>query len=99
MINRGLFRNLSIKRKLTLLVMSTSAAALLLACAVFGFYDVYSFRKRMVSDLGAAALGLSINVTPALDFHDERGAEDILEGLRARPNIVGAVIELSLIHI
>jgi signal transduction histidine kinase/DNA-binding response OmpR family regulator len=92
-INQGLFKNLSIKRKLTLLVMSTSAAALLLACAVFAFYDVYTFRKRMVSDQGAAALGLAINVTPALDFGDPRGAQDILEGLRARPNVVIAVIE------
>jgi hypothetical protein len=92
-MSRGLFDNLSIKRKLMLLVMSTSAAALLLACALFAFYDVYTFRKRMVSDLGAASLGLAINVTPALDFGDQRFAEDILEGLRARPNVVAAVIE------
>ncbi len=93
MISRGRFDNLSIKRKLMLLVMSTSAAALLLACTVFAAYDVYTFRKRMVSDLSAAGLGLAINVTPALDFGDQRFAEDILEGLRARPNVVGAVIE------
>ena len=93
MISRGLFRNLSIKRKLTLLVMSTSAAALLLACAVFAFYDVYTFRRRMVSDLGTAAQGLDINVNAALDFGERTSAELILEGLRARPNIVTAVIE------
>jgi signal transduction histidine kinase/DNA-binding response OmpR family regulator len=92
-ISRGVFDNLSIKRKLMLLVMSTSAAAVLLACAVFAFYDVYTFRKRLVSDLGATSDGLAINVTPALDFGDQRFAEDILEGLRARPNVVGAVIE------
>ena len=93
MISRGRFADLSIKCKLMLLVMSTSAAALLLACAVFAFYDVYTFRKRMVSDLGAAGLGIAINVTPALDFGDQRFAEDILEGLRARPNVTDAVIE------
>jgi signal transduction histidine kinase/DNA-binding response OmpR family regulator len=92
-ILRGRFDNISIKRKLMVLVMSTSAAALLLACAVFAFYDIYTFRKRMVSDLGAASLGLAINVNAALDVGDYQTAEEILEGLRARPNIVTAVIE------
>ena len=93
MILRGRFANISIKRKLMVLVMSTSAAALLLACAVFAFYDIYSFRKRMVSDLETVAQGLDINVNAALDFADLGTTEEILEGLRARRNIVNAVIE------
>jgi len=92
-ILRGRFDNISIKRKLMVLVMSTSAAALLLACAVFAFYDIYTFRKRMVSDLSSASLGLAINVNAALDLGEPRSAEEILEGLRARPNVVSAVIE------
>jgi signal transduction histidine kinase/DNA-binding response OmpR family regulator len=92
-MRRGRFANLSIKRKLMLFVMSTSGAALLLACAVFAFYDIYTFRKRMVSDLDAASHGLAINVNAAVEFSDQKSADDILEGLRARPNIVTAVIE------
>jgi signal transduction histidine kinase/DNA-binding response OmpR family regulator len=92
-IIRGRFDNLSIKSKLMLLVMSTSAAALLLACAVFAFYDIYTFRKRMVADLVTVAQGLDINVNAALDLTELGTAEEILEGLRARRNIVNAVIE------
>jgi signal transduction histidine kinase/DNA-binding response OmpR family regulator len=90
----GLFRTLSIRRKLTMIVMSTSGVALLLACLGFVAYDTYTFRRRMASDLSVVAQGLAINLTPALDFSDERFAADILLALRARPNVVSAAILL-----
>ena len=39
------FRNMPIRRKLTVIMMSTSSAALLLACVSFGFYDLLTFRQ------------------------------------------------------
>src|SRR6185295_5492040 len=86
----GFFANASIKRKLTLVVMFTSGFALLMACAGFMAYDVYTSRQRMATDLSLVAEGLAINVTPALDFQDPRGAEDVLRSLRARSNVVAA---------
>ncbi|HVQ32217.1 MAG TPA: response regulator [Vicinamibacteria bacterium] len=86
----GFFANASIKRKLTLVVMFTSGFALLIACAAFMAYDVYTSRQRMATDLALVAEGLAINVTPALDFQDPRGAEDVLRSLRARSNVVAA---------
>ena len=88
----GFFANASIKRKLTLVVMFTSGFALLMACAAFMAYDVYTSRQRMATDLSLVAEGLAINVTPALDFQDPRGAEDVLRSLRARSNVVGALV-------
>ena len=44
-------RNLSIKRKLTVIVMAASSVALLLACAAFGLYDKITFQQFMVERL------------------------------------------------
>ena len=38
------FRNLSIRRKLTLIVHGTSSVALLIACVAFVVYDTFTFR-------------------------------------------------------
>jgi signal transduction histidine kinase/DNA-binding response OmpR family regulator len=91
-MSRQMFKNLSIRHKLTLIVLFTSSVALLLACLAFMAYDHYTFRQRMATDLQVAAEGITINVTPALDFADQRLAEDILGALRARANVVSACI-------
>jgi signal transduction histidine kinase len=85
---RKRFLDLPIRRKLIVLVMGTSTAALLLACLLFVGYDVVDFRQRMMADLSVAAEGVIITVTPAVDFGDPIGAEDVLASLRARPNVV-----------
>jgi signal transduction histidine kinase/ActR/RegA family two-component response regulator len=86
------FRDLSIRRKLTLLVMGTTTFALLLACALFVAYDVIDARERMREDLSVVAEGVIITATPAVDFGDAMGAEDVLAALRARPNVTVARI-------
>ena len=86
------FRDLSIRRKLTLLVMGTTTFALLLACALFVAYDVIDARERMREDLSVVAEGVIITVTPAVDFGDAMGAEEVLAALRARPSITVARI-------
>jgi signal transduction histidine kinase/DNA-binding response OmpR family regulator len=86
------FKNASIKRKLNLIVTFTSGFALLVACAAFMAYDVYTARQRMATDLSLVAEGLAINVAPALDFQDPRGAEELLLSLRARSNVVAAFV-------
>jgi signal transduction histidine kinase/DNA-binding response OmpR family regulator len=86
----SLFRNLSIRRKLTVIVMATSGAALLLAALFLLVYDVHTFRKAMVSDLEVAADGLRINLAAALEFDDQANAEKTLAALTARPHIAAA---------
>ena len=46
-----LFQSLSIKRKLMWIIMLTSAAVLLLACAAFVTYDQVIFRRTVRSDV------------------------------------------------
>jgi signal transduction histidine kinase/CheY-like chemotaxis protein len=84
------FRNLSIRRKLTVIVMATSGAALLLAAAFLLVYDIHTFRKAMISDLEVAADGLRINLAAALEFTDQENAEKTLAALAARPHVVAA---------
>ena len=50
--------NLSIKRKLTWIIMLTSGIALLLACLAFIVYDRVTFKDSMVRDLMTMAEGI-----------------------------------------
>ena len=86
------FRNLSIRKKLTLIVMSTSSAALLVASFAFMVYDTITFRQRMVNDLTVVAGGVAINSSAALAFEVEGSGQEILGALRAYPHIVAACI-------
>ena len=49
------FRNASIQRKQTLIILLTTSVALLLACVAFGTYEVLTFRKTMLRDLTTLA--------------------------------------------
>ncbi len=86
------FRNLSIRRKLTLIVMSTSSVALLVASLAIAVYDTVTFRQRMVNDLNVVADGVGINSSAALAFDVASSGQDILAALRAYPHIVAACI-------
>jgi signal transduction histidine kinase/DNA-binding response OmpR family regulator len=89
---RRAFRDLSIRHKLTLIVMFTSGVAVLLACFGFIAYDDITFRNKMVNDMAVVADGLAINLTAALDFGDQRSAAEILGALRVRANLVSAAV-------
>ena len=51
----NLFRKLSIRGKLMLIVMAASSTALLLACGTFLSYDLHVFRQSRQSQLIAIA--------------------------------------------
>ena len=86
------FRDLPINRKLMLIIMLTSTAALLLACTAFVIYDIKTFRDAMVDELSSLAEIVGANSTAALTFDDQGAAEEILASLRAKPHIVFACI-------
>ncbi len=86
------FRDLSIRRKLMLIIMVTSSVALLLACAAFIGYDRYTFRRAKVHDLMTVADMIGSNSTAALAFGDADSAREILGALRAKEHIVAACV-------
>jgi signal transduction histidine kinase/DNA-binding response OmpR family regulator len=83
---------LSIRRKLTLIGMLTSAVALIVACAVFLAYDVIYFRRAMVHQLSLQADIIGANSTAALTFDDAHGARDTLGALAADEHVIAAWI-------
>src|SRR5262245_59957361 len=87
------FRDRSIKQKLTLIMMVTSAIALLLSITVLAAYDVVSFRQQMAGDLVTLAEGVGANSAAALSFDlPQSGEEILLHSLRAQPRIVAAAL-------
>ena len=70
---RRLLRNLSIRRKLTFIVLVTSGVAVILASATFLAYDFVAFREQMVASLQATAKNIGLFAAPALwpDYAEE----------------------------
>jgi len=86
------FRDLSLRRKQTLIIMLTSSVVLLLACAAFVAYDVARFRREMVESTSSLAEVVGNSTTAAIDFNDPAAAVQILAALRGEPNIVKALV-------
>jgi len=86
------FRHGGIRRKLTLIVMVSSCAALLLACVAYVVNDVFSYRKVMLNDLTTRAEIIGNNSTAALSFGDPKPVEEIMAALSADPHLVVACV-------
>jgi signal transduction histidine kinase/DNA-binding response OmpR family regulator len=84
--------NLSLKRKLQVIIMVTVGAALVLACATFLAYDLIAFKRSMQRDLETLAEILGSNSTAALTFGDRSVARELLSGLKAKQHILTAGI-------
>ena len=88
-------RNVSIKRKLLLIIMLTSSVALLMASGTFVVYELIRFRDDMVRDLTIKAdivASQSTASTAALGFKDAKTVTDVLNKLVAEKHIVAARI-------
>jgi PAS domain S-box-containing protein len=83
---------LPLARKLTLTMMATSSAALLVACVFFLSYDVITLRHDIVDHLHTLAGITGANVAAALTYNDPKSADLVLGALQAEPHIVAARI-------
>ncbi|MDB6033472.1 MAG: sensor signal transduction histidine kinase [Verrucomicrobiales bacterium] len=84
------FRNLPIRRKITLIIMLSTCIALLLACAAFVTYDQTTFRKTMARDFSILANMINDAAAPGLAFNDANSIEQTLKTLAADPHIMAA---------
>ena len=75
-------QDVSLKQKLMVIIMLTSSAALLLACAAFVLYELDEFRKDMVDDLTIKADVIGSQSMAALKFKDPKAATEILDKLK-----------------
>jgi signal transduction histidine kinase/CheY-like chemotaxis protein len=85
-------RNLSIKRKLTLLAMLTSGIAVLLSSVSFLVYDLVAFRTLLRQDLMTEAEIVAYNSTAAMAFDDVAAGNVQLSALAAKSHLVMAVL-------
>ena len=85
-------RNLAVRHKLRLVIMTAVTAALVCACAAVLTYDRFAAREAMRSDLEVMAEMLGGNSTAALTFEDAQDGKEILSALRAKRQIVAAQI-------
>lgn len=83
---------LPIRRKLTVSILLASSLASLLASAVFGAYDWFTYRQAMVRDLATLGGVLANNSTAAITFQDAGTAQEVLRGLRVHHHIVAAAL-------
>jgi signal transduction histidine kinase/CheY-like chemotaxis protein len=87
-----ILQNLSIKRKLTLITMLTSSAALVLSSFSFLIYDLISFRHLLIQDLMTQAEIIGYNSAGAMEFKDVPAATATLSALTAKEDIVTAAL-------
>ena len=88
------FADLSIRRKLNLVIMMTSSVALILACTVFLAYDRYTYRQTLRDRLESLAnIIASSSVTTPLTENDVRSTQLMLQILTSQQDIVhGAIL-------
>src|SRR5579864_5977043 len=74
-------RKLSLRRKLTLVIMINTFVALCAAGTGFAEYGVYRFKELRLEDLNALANILGTNSTAPLAFKDPNSEQDILSAV------------------
>jgi two-component system, sensor histidine kinase and response regulator len=84
--------DLSIRQKLTGIILLTCGAAILLACSALARYDVTTYKREVARDLTSAAGITGSNSTAALSFGDSKAATEVLSSLSAEPYVVEACI-------
>jgi PAS domain S-box-containing protein len=88
----SLYRDASIERKLTLVMLTTSLLGLSVACLGFEIYERVSYRESITSELAALADTLGANTSASLAFNDHQSAVDILNALHAERHVVEACL-------
>ena len=86
------FPKLSLKHKLTLIILGTSTIALLLACTALVFFELTLLRGSMKQNLSTLAAILGDSAGPAIYFMRPEDAGEILSGLNKEPHIEGACL-------
>ncbi len=85
-------RDISIDKKLTLLVLTFSGMMLLLACVVFIIYDYNNLRTEMVGKVCDLATIVGNNTLDELENEDAGAAQRELSRLKIEANIIAAVL-------
>ncbi|MHB8522177.1 MAG: response regulator [Limisphaerales bacterium] len=83
---------LSIKQKLRLMILATSAVALLLACAAFVLFGVVGFRSEVEHGLEVLAKVIGASASGAVEFEDAGSAWESINVLQHSQDIVAGCL-------
>lgn len=86
------YADLSIRRKLMLIILSTSGIVLLLTAVAFISYEWITFRRGLVVNVTTLARVVADNSTAALAFRSPADAREVLNALKAEKTIIAAVL-------
>ncbi|MBL9139459.1 MAG: PAS domain-containing protein [Verrucomicrobiales bacterium] len=89
-----LISDLPIRRKLTLLLLTPCIVVLLVVGAALVAFQLRFFKAGFTRDVRAVAEIVGANSTAAISFNDPKAAAEILESLRAKDHIEGALLLL-----
>jgi signal transduction histidine kinase/DNA-binding response OmpR family regulator len=87
---KRLFCSLPIGRKLAVLIVATSVAALLLLAAATAITEEWDFRTKLAQDAAVQADIMAHSTTAALAFQDADAARQTLSALDLDPHVVSA---------
>jgi len=87
-----MFHDMTIRNKLTVLLMSTAVIAVMLACFVFYVMTMKQFRLSYEEDLSGLADILGKNCEASVAFRIPEEAERVLASLSVRPSVVYATV-------
>ncbi len=87
--------DLSLGRKLVIIITAISGTALLIACLLVISYDVHRFRINQVEQLSLLADVLGQNSAAAMAFNDRQAAADILASSRFASSVSGVCLYLQ----
>src|SRR5579863_909404 len=86
------YRDSSIQKKLTFIVVCTNLLGLSLVCMSFEVYERVRFRASMTRRVSVMAETLGANSAASLAFNDHQAALDMLSALRTDGHIVEACL-------
>ena len=90
--NGMIFRDLTIRRKLALLTLTSSVFAVILACVGFAIYERQKFHADIENELATLTDTLGANTAASLAFNDAKTARELLAALRAENHVLGAYL-------
>ena len=85
-------RNLPIKRKVTLVVLATATACLIVASLALFAFQLVSFRRNFIDDLSALSDVVANSSIASVAFDDKSATVEILKGLKAKAHIRSATV-------
>ena len=86
------FKNISIRKKLIIIQVTTAFIAVLLCCVIFVYNNICIFKQMSVKNKISMAEIIGVNAVSTLEFSDQDAANKILRNLKSNPSILNAVI-------